>query len=181
MLKTVMVLGLLFINLTVVSAGEQEKLQARSNGEDVRSLIKLGDAYNYGIGVPKDAAKAEQNYIRAAITGSADAQFALGNYYRGSNGSVSDFRNSAEWLTKSAQQGHSMAQLSLGYMYEAGNGFPKNRVVAYMLYNLSAAGGNEYAVNNRDLLEKNLSSNELAAAQRMSSTWKLGQPFAAGL
>jgi TPR repeat protein len=56
-------------------------------------------------------------------------------------------------------------------MYKDGSGIPKNKVLAYVWWNIAAAEGIEVAVNNRDLIEKDMTPNQIAEAQELSKEY----------
>ena len=69
-----------------------------------------------------------------------------------------------------------MAQLNLGSMYGSGQGVPKDDVLAYMWWNLAAAGANpgahEKATKNREIVARKMTPTQIAEAQRLSREWK---------
>ena len=67
------------------------------------------------------------------------------------------------------EQGNADAQLNLGGMYRYGHGIPKDYVMAYMWLNLAAAKGNASARINLDNLEKEMTPDQIAEAQRLAS------------
>ncbi len=76
---------------------------------------------------------------------------------------------SLEETRKGATQGNAEAQLDLGILYEFGYNLPKNDVNALAWYLRSAEQGNVLAANRRDLLKSRMKSDEIAAAQKLSS------------
>jgi TPR repeat protein len=64
------------------------------------------------------------------------------------------------------------AQYNLALMYGKGQGAPKNDTEAYFWWNLAAAQGIEKAKNNRDIVEKKMTREQIAEAQRRSAAWK---------
>lgn len=76
---------------------------------------------------------------------------------------------SLEETRKAATQGNAEAQLELGILYEFGNNMPKNDVNALAWYLRSAEQGNVLAANRRDLLKSHMKSDEIEAAQKLSS------------
>ena len=78
----------------------------------------------------------------------------------------------------SAKQGDFNAQEALGQLYGGGphgdRGVPPNDVLAYMLFSLSAAQGNETAKTRKDALEKRLTPEQIKSAQSLSSEWRPG-------
>jgi TPR repeat protein len=80
---------------------------------------KLGDAYLYGRGVPKDATQANQWIMRAANQGEVSAQFALGlNYYQGVGFDKND-REAARWFREALRKA-SDPQTTVGVNYYLG-------------------------------------------------------------
>lgn len=77
-----------------------------------------------------------------------------------------------KWYVKAAEQGYPTAQHALGLHYGAGGVIPQNNIMAYMWLNLAAASGIEDAATSRDATAKSMTSEEIAAAQKMSSEWK---------
>ncbi len=60
----------------------------------------------------------------------------------------------------------------MGVMYDKLNGVLKDYVLAHMWMNLAAAKGMKEAVKGRDFLEKNMTTAQLAEAQRLAREWK---------
>ena len=71
-----------------------------------------------------------------------------------------------------AEAGNGLGQGVLGILYETGLSVPKDQVKAYMWLNLAATSGNEYATNQRNLLEQQMTHQEIAEAQKLSRDWK---------
>jgi TPR repeat protein len=55
-------------------------------------------------------------------------------------------------------------------MYTNGEGVIQNNVIAHMLYNLAGAQGQEDGQNNRDLMSKQMTPNDISRAQEMAAT-----------
>lgn len=76
--------------------------------------IKMGNCYQYGVGVVKDESKALEWYHKAAAQGDAQAQMILGRiYFYGECGVRKDKEEGIRWFRKSAEQGDAMAQFIL--------------------------------------------------------------------
>jgi TPR repeat protein len=133
--------------------------------------------YSSGEGVPQDSTKVAQWYRRAAEQGNVNAQFNLGLMYRRGDGVPQDFTKAAQWYRRAAEQGDVIAQFNLGTMYYEGEGVTRNLVMAYVVNNLAAAQGHKNARNNRDIIAKNLSREQIAEGQRMASEWRVGTPL----
>ena len=67
-----------------------------------------------------------------------------------------------------ADQGVAAAQNKLGVMYENGKGVAKDTVLAYMWFNIGAANGDEMGAKNRDLIVKQMTSQEIEKAKAMA-------------
>ncbi len=83
-----------------------------------------------------------------------------------------DYETALKEFLPLAEQGLALAQLNLGLMHGQGQGVPKDYVLAHMWANLAAAQGNENAIKSRDILEKLMTTAQLAEAQRLAREWK---------
>ena len=82
-----------------------------------------------------------------------------------------------EWYRKAAEQGNVRAQYSLGVMYETGQGISQDNVQAYLWYDLAASHPSveqEQSIKNRDIVVTQMTSEELAEAQRLVREWRGG-------
>ena len=61
-------------------------------------------------------------------------------------------------------------------MYKNGKGTPQDYKLAHMWFNLAAVSGDEDAVKNRDIVAKNMTPADIAAAQQMASDWIKAHP-----
>ena len=135
----------------------------------------LASMYDNGEGVATDSVKAVEWYQKSAAQGHSDAQLCLALAYANGKGVSKDAAMAVSWLQKSAAQGHSFAQYYLSLMYALGEGVAPDMVLAYAWSNLALNGGTQEAVKNRDIAESQLSKEELAEAQSLSSVWEKGQ------
>src|SRR5690606_14205677 len=85
-------------------------------------------------------------------------------------GIMQDSRQAARWFYEAAKQGIPEAQVNLGYLYGEGEGVPKDPVQAYAWFSIAAAGGDQDAQENKILLERSLSREELDAARKLTRT-----------
>lgn len=76
--------------------------------------------------------------------------------------------NDIKALKKAAEQGMAEAQHNLGLMYARGEGIPENRVQAYAWFSIAAAQGDDSARDNKEIVAKNMTSAEIAEAQKLS-------------
>ena len=107
-----------------------------------------------------------------AEQGDANAQFILGNMYSNGEGVAENDAEAAKWYRRAADQGDAMAQYNLGSMYRRGEGVPESKVDAYFWFNLAAAQGEASAKTNKGIVEKQMTREQIAEAQRRSAAWK---------
>jgi TPR repeat protein len=130
-----------------------------------------GAAYRRG-----DYVEAAAWFRKAADGENFIASDLLGNMYRDGRGVPQDYKEALALYRKAADIGYAPAQLDLGLMYFRGYGVPQDRVLAYMWLNLSAAldrnaNGRELAAKYRSLVAAEMTSGEVAEAQRMAREW----------
>jgi len=93
----------------------------------------------------------------------------LGNMYSDGKGVPQNYAKAVEWYRKAAKQGYVRSQNLLGFMYELGKGVPQNYIVAYKWVNIAATSGDKTAINSRDRLLKEMTPEQIAEGQRLSS------------
>ncbi len=125
------------------------------------------DAYERG-----DYGTALKEFRPLAEQGDALAQFLLGRMYDLAQGVPQDYQEAMKWYRLAAEQGFALAQSNLGGMYISSHGVPRNSIQGYMWASLAAVQGNEKAVKGLELLEKSMTLDELAEAQRLAREWK---------
>ena len=128
--------------------------------------------YEPGYGVLQYSAEAVNWYRKAAEQGDAGAQDMLGSMYTAGRGVPQDPAEAVSWYRKAAEQGDAEAQFNLGVMYANGKGVLRDYVQAHKWFNLSAARGSADAEKNRDIVERSMTSAQLAEAQSLASEWK---------
>jgi clan AA aspartic protease (TIGR02281 family) len=159
-------------------AGDQaavKQLTALASTGNVVAQHKLGYLYSTGEGVPKDSVQAVNWYRKAAEQGYAPAQYNLGYLYTTGEGVPQDSVQAVDWYRKAAEQGMSEAQNNLGGMYEFGAGVPKDLVLSYLWFDLAAAQGDEDAKKWRDGLGPKMTPTQIAEAQAMARSIKIGR------
>jgi uncharacterized protein len=153
--------------------------------EDVRTCAEqgyavaqtgLGSRYAVGYGVPEDDAEAVRWYRLAAEQGDASAQTNLGFAYAEGRGVPEDDAEAVRWYRLAAEQWNLEAQWYLADMYEDGEGITEDHVLAYMWWNLVAARGVEAAQDRKDIIEQQMTREQIAEAQRLSREWIEAHP-----
>lgn len=152
-------------------------LKAAEAGWDDAQL-QVGGRYYFGAGVKKDLQKAADWWRKAVAQGNAFAEYNLGVLLREGDGVPKDSSRAFELFSKSAVKGNASAQAEIGRMHFYGQGTPKDSVLGYAWTNLAAAAGNAHAIENRPAMERQMGENDIAEAQRLSSSWKLGESLA---
>ncbi|MGB7816044.1 MAG: transglycosylase SLT domain-containing protein [Methylotenera sp.] len=76
-------------------------------------LVAMAFKFKNSEGAPRDYAEIAANYCRAARSGDADAQYALGWMYANGRGVSQDEKIAAQLFTMAAEQGHALARESL--------------------------------------------------------------------
>ena len=90
------------------------------------ALCLLGVLYEHGQGLPRDYAKAAENYGAAALLGNDCAQNNLASLYQHGQGVPKDLKKAMELYLASARQGNPIAQCNLASLYFTGSGVPRD-------------------------------------------------------
>ena len=167
--------------LATGSASSQEinfdALKKGAASGDADAQLFLGLAYEMGQDLPKDTASAVYWYQRAAEQGHPEAQSLLGFAYNEGKIVPKDIAASAMWHKKAAQQGITNSQAALAGYYYLGIGVPKDYLLSYFWANIASSNGHKDAPGYRDMLEKYMTVDQIAEAQRLSSKWSPGKPI----
>ena len=101
----------------------------------------------------------------------AGSQHNLGLLYDIGQGVLQDYKEAAKWYRRSAEQGHAPAQNNLGLLYIRGQGVVQDNKLAHMWWNIAAIDGHENASENREIVAKQMSSEDVSKAQDMAREW----------
>ena len=77
-----------------------------------------------------------------------------------------------EELKAKAENGDAKAQFDLGVCYQKGRGVPRDYVQAHKWFSLSSAQGNENAKRNVSLVQKGMTTEQIAEARRLAREFK---------
>jgi hypothetical protein len=156
-------------------AQSRRLFQALAEKGDTRAQFMMGTIYEQGLGVPKDLPSAARWYRLAAEGGSASAQYNLGIFYQFGKSVPQDPAEAARWLHMAADQGHGRAQNNLSTFYFMGVGVERDPVEAWKWLTLSAedlkGAGRQIALENRKVIEKEMTPAQIAAARRRVAEW----------
>jgi TPR repeat protein len=123
-----------------LSKPEVSRLLTRARSGNADSQLKLGMAFQYGMGVEADAKTAEYWLKIAAGFGDPEAQTQLGLLYL-QPGFEASREQSLRWFMRAASGGSARAEHNLGLMYTLGIGVNKDREQAIHWYRRAAQHG----------------------------------------
>ena len=121
--------------------------------------------------VPEELVK----LFQAAKQGNAAAQERVGRLYLDGPERARDERKAFFWTRRAALSGDRNAQLTVARMYESGRGVKQNPIGAYVWYSVAAASGSEPARESLGRLKRDLSSDDIAAAEQRLRLLRGGQ------
>jgi hypothetical protein len=113
---------------------EVQELLTKAKAGDVQAQFRLGAAYDYGRGVPRDGNMAMQWYRAAADAGDAEAQNSVGSGLQAEK----KYSEALPWYEKASAQGHALATNNLAYLYDMGLGTTQDRKRGFALYSKAA-------------------------------------------
>ncbi len=144
-------------------------LRKSANDGNSESQLSLAGMYYVGRGgVSKDIPTSVQWLTRSAEQGNVTAELILGLLYFRGEGITKDLTTAKEWFAKAGHHGNAEAQYYLGIMFLRGLGVPVDREKAYVWLNLSKAQGNEEASLEFEKLNSQMTSTEIAEAQKLT-------------
>jgi hypothetical protein len=111
----------------------------RAAAGDPAAELGLGEIYDFGEGVPRDARAAYHWYRQAAQAGLVAAAFDVAVMCDTGDGRKRDPAEAALWYARAAARGDHRAQYNLGMLYETGDGVPRNLAIARAWFRAAAA------------------------------------------
>jgi len=147
-------------------------LQKAAKGGDKEAQFNYGVMFEKGWGVKTDLSKALNWYEKAAEQDHIAAQNIVAIMYKDGKGTKKSEETANEWFAKSANKGNALGLYYLGeYLIKEEENKKPDYEKAYMLFNLSSAGGHPSASNKRNSVAKKLSSDQLKKAQARARKW----------
>ena len=137
-----------------------------------KAQFSLAGCYREGEGVAKDVVEAVKWYRQAAEQAFVLAQYNLGACYYKGEGVARDAVKAAKWYRKAAEQGDAKAQYYLGACYMNGEGVAKDYVEADKWFSLAGHQDVEDAKKNLSLVAKEMTTEQIAEAQRLAREFK---------
>lgn len=127
-------------------------LRANVAENQPEALYILGFLYEHGRGLPRNYAKAFENYLAATRLGNHFAQNNLASLYQHGLGVPKNLGKAVELYLASAQQGNPVAQCNLASLYFTGSGVSRNFSEAARWFRAAAEKGNPAAQHNLAVL-----------------------------
>jgi len=113
-----------------------------------------------------DYATAFERFERLADEGDPDAQYYVGFMHAQGLGAPQDYARAANWYERAALQGYAPAQNYLGLLYYEGKGVDRDFRTAFIYFELAAAQGNQDGINNRLIVAKKMTTQQITEAQQ---------------
>lgn len=115
-LATAAILAVYSADAVAASGADLDTLEVAAGQGDAEAQTELATRYAHAEGVPKNVAKANGLYCRAAKQGYAEAQYQLGWTYAYGRGETRDDAVAAALFRMAAEQGHEYAAKALRYV-----------------------------------------------------------------
>ncbi|WP_299205200.1 tetratricopeptide repeat protein [uncultured Amphritea sp.] len=154
---------------------ELKTVEPAADAGDPIAQNRLGEMYEFGYGVSRDATKAINWYRLAADQGLVIAQHNLGRAYNFGTGVEQNFALAEEWYRKAAEQGHMDAMFFLGALYSNDHGEESDKqtnIIAYAWLQNALELGNRTATAIQSRIQMKLSDTELAEAKALAAEYK---------
>lgn len=135
---------------------------------DPRALFNLGQMHRLGRGVPRDLARAEEYYLRAAGLGHVGAQANLGSMYF--ERSPAEGGDAIFYWRQAARGGDPASQYMMGVQYFNGDYLAQDFVEAYAWFSLAAAAGQSEARSALSMVKAYLSPEGVAEAEKLAAS-----------
>ncbi|MCQ2005111.1 alpha/beta hydrolase [Rhizobium sp. NRK18] len=101
-------------------------IRAEAAAGDAEAKLRLGAAYEFGLGTDKDPSSAFVNYLEAARENNSASQYAVGRAYLSGIGTDPNFLQSFTWLNSAYGNGQTEAAMELAKAYQFGVGTSEN-------------------------------------------------------
>lgn len=174
-----LLLGML--SISVYAQSEFDKVYKAAKGGDAKAQFRLGEIYQSGIGVNKNAVEAFKWYLKAAEQGNCVAQNNLGNMYFNGEGIRKNEAEAVKWYMKAVEQGYTIAEYNLGESYLYGQGVPKNEAEAFKLFFKAASKGHsssQYYLGCMYLMGQGVSKDEQEGVNWLIKSAEQGNHYA---
>ncbi|MHB8523031.1 MAG: tetratricopeptide repeat protein [Limisphaerales bacterium] len=139
--------------------------------------VALGKMYCQGESLRRDYQKGMELFQEAAKHGSADAEVEIGTIYvQGSGLNGPDPKEALRWFRRAAAKGSARAFSDLGVFYWNDQGVEKDPIEAYAWLTLAMDRGEREARDNRTLIAKEMTPEQIAKGERLAKLYQAGSP-----
>ena len=166
-----------FKSLQSIRALEKEELFYLRG--DYSSVVADGQEFStnlYWAGSYSFVSKSGDQKTVRSFTSTLDAAVGFFNSSSGRNVNARDEAapepREIMFLRKSAESGSALAQVDMGVHFSKGDGVPKDLTQAYRWFSMAADQGNSEAVKQLHALERNMSSDQIAQAEKLAGIRK---------
>ena len=115
-------------------SSETKALIVKAEAGDTDAQFRVGAAYDFGKGAPRDGVEAMKWYRMAADRGNAEAQNSVGSGLQAEK----RYEEALPWYEKASTQGHALATNNLAYLHDIGLGVKQDRRKGFELYSRAA-------------------------------------------
>ncbi len=115
-------------------SSETKALMVKAEAGDIDAQLRVGAAYDFGKGAPRDGTEAMKWYRMAADRGNAEAQNSVGSGLQAER----RYEEALPWYEKASAQGHALATNNLAYLHDLGLGVKQDRRKGFELYSRAA-------------------------------------------
>ncbi len=160
---------LYFYGENVVDADEERALTyAREAAKDDVALAygMLSLLYNDSSVLKNDSQKAFEYAQKGADGNDGLSKALLAAYYYDGDGTEQDFAKALQYAQESSEEFQEIGQLILANMYAEGKGVTKNLPYAWAYYDLAEKKNMLSAIENKKVIEQNMTKKEIQAAQQ---------------
>lgn len=154
---------------------ELKTIEPAAQSGDAIAQNRLGEMYEFGYGLSRDAVAALSWYEKAAEQGLVVAQHNIGRAYNFGTGVQQDFSQAEQWYRKAAEQGHTDAMFFLGALYSNEHGSDAGQhtnITAYAWLQNALELGNPTASAIQSRILMKLSDAELSEAKALAEEYK---------
>ncbi len=154
---------------------EYEKLLPDAEAGNASAQNRVGEMFEFGQGVKRDADAAFDWFSKAAEQDNLSAWHNMGRCYNFGTGVAQDFAAAEQWYLKAASRGDSESMFFLGTLYATAHGQDNGAdqdVVAYAWMKNAAELGNTTAATIGGRLKMKLDATQQQAADSLAAEYK---------
>ncbi len=144
--------------------------QAANAGNNIAKFM-LGYAYYTGFVVPQDFKKALTLLREAAQAGFDEAHYVLAQMYANGEGTTQNYNSAVEQYRIAITQGNIDSMMSLAKILAEGRIYAPNLIQSHILYNIASVYDVPGAIENRNIVERQLKLEELLQAQNSAAAY----------